>query len=451
MNRFYSETRPLFVSVVVLVSLLFSSQGHGQSETETNTWPGWRGPLATGESPHADPPTSWNETEQVKWKAKLPGRGHSTPIVWGDTIFVTAAEPFGDEIEPKFKDRPGAHDNLAVSQKHRFLVVAVDRKDGSIRWQENVHEALPREGAHYTASLASASCVTDGQHVIAHFGSYGIYCLDFKGNLVWQKALGTMHTKHGHGEGCSPVLHDDRVIVNWDHEEKSFIAAFNVNDGKEIWRVARAEVTSWSTPIVVEHAGKWQVVVAGTNRLRGYDLADGSVIWECGGLSNNVVASPVAGDGMVFAGSSYDTRAMFAVTLDGAKGDITGSENVAWFNRERTPYVPSPLLYKGSLYYLRHYQNILTRRHAESGEERSGPFRLSGLRDIYASPVAAQNRIYVTDREGVTVVFGHTEDEEAEVPRMLAVNPIGETVNASLALVGKQIFIRGEQHLFCIE
>ena len=420
-------------------------------QTETDSWTSWRGPLGTGAATDADPPVSWSETENIKWKTAIPGKGHSTPIVHSDLIFLTAAEPFGEMLEPKMSGRPGAHDNVAVSQKHKFLVIAVNRDDGTIAWQKEVHEELPLEGAHYTGSLTSASPVTDGERIFAYLGSYGLYCLDFQGEVLWEKQLGKMHTKHGHGEGASPALHGETLIVNWDHEEESFIAAFNTKTGEELWRKPRAEVTSWSSPIVVEHAGTAQVIVAGTTRVRAYDIKDGSVIWECGGLSNNVVATPVAGHGMVIVGSSYEKRAMFGITLEGASGDITDSENVAWFTRERTPYVPSPLLYKGSVYFLRHYQNILSRRNAISGEEEGGPYRLGGLRDIYASPVAANNRIYVTDREGLTIVFSHSEDLANDVPRMLSANKLDDDVNASLALIGKQILIRGDKFLYCVE
>ncbi len=438
---------PLFIGIC----LLLTASAQAQITPDTQSWAAWRGPLGTGEAPTADPPTVWSETENIKWKTQIPGRGHSTPIVWKDLIFLTAAEPFGEKQEPKYSGRPGAHDNLAVAQKHRFLVLAINREDGSIRWKKQVHEELPLEGAHYTASLTSASPVTDGQYLYVHLGSYGLYCLDFDGQLVWKKTLGKMHTKHGHGEGASPLLHQGILVVNWDHEEASYIAAFDAKSGKEIWRRPRSEVTSWSSPIVAEHAGQTQIIVAGTHRVRAYDLSDGKTIWECGGLSNNVVATPVAADGIVIVGSSYEKRAMFAIQLAGAEGDITDSDNVLWFTRERTPYVPSPLLYQGSVYYLRHYQNILSRRDALTGEERSGPFRLQGLRDIYASPVAAADRIYITDREGVTIVFQHVDDEAADPPRLLAANRIADTVNASLALVGNQIFLRGEKFLYCIE
>ena len=451
MNRALKPTTDGIWIVTFTWTLLLSFVAIAQAQSEKDNWAQWRGPLQTGEAPHADPPTQWSEQENVKWKTPIPGRGLSTPIVWNDLVFLTTAVPFGEKLDPKFSGREGAHDNLPVSQHHRFLVMAVNRKDGSVAWQTKVHEELPLEGAHNTASLVSGSPVTDGQHVYAYLGSYGLYCLDFAGKIVWQKQLGKMHTKHGHGEGASPALYGDTLIVNWDHEGASFIATFDTKTGDEKWRKSRDEVTSWSSPITVEHDGGVQVIVAGTSRVRAYDLADGSVIWECGGLSNNVVATPVAAAGHVVAGSSYETRAMFSVQLDGATGDVTGTDQVRWFTRERTPYVPSPLLYKNAVYFLRHYQNIVSRRDLVTGQEQAGPWRLPGLGNIYASPVAAQDRIYFTDMEGVTVVFSHVTDPTTEPPRFVSANKLDDAVSASLALVGKQIFVRGEKFLYCIE
>jgi outer membrane protein assembly factor BamB len=242
------------------------------------------------------------------------------------------------------------------------------------------------------------------------------------------------------------VLYKETLIVNWDHEGNSFIVALDKNTGKERWKLTREEVTSWATPIVVEHDGKPQVIVSGTNRVRGYDLDTGKVIWECGGLSSNIVASPVSGDGMVFVGSSYDKRALLAIRLDGAAGDITGTDRIAWNRFRGTPYVPSPLLYDGALYFLTHYQGILSRVDARTGEERPGPFRLTGIKDVYSSPVAAAGRIYVTDLDGTTVVVS-----SGEVPRLIALNYLSEPISASAAIAGRQLFLRGDKHLYCLE
>jgi outer membrane protein assembly factor BamB len=309
-----------------------------------------------------------------------------------------------------------------------------------------VHTATPHEAGHVTASYASASPVTDGAHVLAFFGSYGLYCLDMNGTVIWKKDLGEMHTKHGHGEGSSPALYGDYVIVNWDHEDQSFVVAFDKRTGEQRWRVARAEDTSWATPIVVVHDGKAHVIVPGTNRLRSYELQGGALIWECGGLSSNIVASPVASNGVVYAGSSYDSRAMLAVRLEGAKGDVTGTKHVLWTRRRGTPYVPSPLLYDDILYNLQHYQGTLVRLDVKTGEDQGGPFRLRAIGDVYASPVGAAGRIYITSREGITQVMSHGEP----TPRMLALNRLDDTFSASAAIVGRELFLRGERHLYCI-
>lgn len=409
-------------------------------------WPQWRGPHGTGvAAAGADPPTHWSEEQNIRWKTKLPGLGHSSPVVTTDVVLLTTAIPFGESQTPRYSGAPGAHDNLPVSRKHRFVVLGLDRKRGTELWRTTVREALPHEGGHYTASLASASAITDGTHVFAYFGSYGLHCLSLAGEKVWSKDLGTMHTKHGHGEGSSPALWDDTIVVNWDHEGQSFIAALNKLNGDERWRKKRDEVTSWASPLIVTHAGRQQVIVCGTSRVRGYDLRNGDVLWECGGLSANVVATPVFANGIVYVGSSYEIRSMFAVRLEGAKGDITGSDHVLWQRRERTPYVPSPLLVDGHLYFLRHYQGILSRVEAQSGEESSGPFRLGSLRNIYASPVSAGNRIYFTDLDGVTQVVS-----TGEIPRLLSVNRLDDSFSASAAIVGKDLYLRGRESLYAI-
>jgi len=408
-------------------------------------WSQWRGPLATGVAPHGTPPLEWNEKQNIRWKTELPGLGHSTPIVWADRVFVTTAIPYGDAVEPKPDTAPGAHDNSPVTHRHEFVVLAINRRDGKIVWRRTLNKKLPHEGGHYTGSLASNSPVTDGEHVFAFFGSHGLYCLGFDGELKWKKDLGKMLTKHAHGEGASPALYGDTLVVNWDHRGQSFAVAFDKTMGKQKWRVDRDEVTSWSTPIVVNHNGKPQVIISGTACVRGYDLQTGDVLWECEGLSNNVVASPVSGDGMVFAGSSYDTRNILAIRLDGAKGDITGTANVVWSRRRGPPYVPSPLLYGDSLYFLAHYQAILSRVNAKTGDNDAGPFRLEGIRDIYASPVGADGRVYITDQNGVTLVLSHSE-----IPRVLAVNKLDDSFSASAAIVGKELFLRGKSYLYCI-
>ncbi|HUP24304.1 MAG TPA: PQQ-binding-like beta-propeller repeat protein [Thermoanaerobaculia bacterium] len=431
------------VLVLALASALASLASSSADAGGSRDWPQWRGPLGSGVAPHADPPVEWSESKNIAWKVEIPGRGHSTPVVWGSRIFLSTAIAVGEPRAPE--PRPGEHHNLRAVRHQRFVVLALDRGDGSIAWRRTVGEGTPIEGGHETGSFASASPVTDGRAVYAFFGSHGLYALDWDGELLWKTDLGDMQTKHGHGEGASPALYGDTLIVNWDHEGPSFLLALDKRSGKEIWRTPRDEPSSWATPIVVEHDGRPQVIVSGTNRLRGYDLATGEVIWEHGGLSSNIVASPVAADGMVFAGSSYDTQAMLAIRLAGARGDITGKEQLVWARNQGAPYVPSPLLYRGSLFYLRHYQGVLTRVVASTGEDRPGAVRLREIRNVYASPVAAAGRIYVTDQEGVTLVLADGDELE-----MLALNRLDDRFDASAAIAGDDLFLRGERYLYRI-
>ncbi|HUR47741.1 MAG TPA: PQQ-binding-like beta-propeller repeat protein [Candidatus Saccharimonadales bacterium] len=416
------------------------------SEALMTNWHQWRGPLATGVAPIADPPVEWGETKNVRWKLPLPGKGHSSPIVWNDLVFLMSAEPYGKPTTPVYDNAPGSHDNVGVSQFYNFVVLAVSRKDGKIIWRTKVREEFPHEGGHMTGSLVSNSPTTDGSLLFASFGSRGLYCLDFQGNIKWKKDLGRMQTLHAHGEGSSPVLYKDLLILNWDHEGDSCLYAFDKATGKERWRVARDEKTSWSTPIVVEEQGRQpQIVVSASKRVRGYDLETGTLIWECAGLFGNVVSSPVAGNGMVFAGNSYDGQAMLAIRLEGAKGDITGTRNVVWKLNRSTPYVPSPLLYGETLYFLRHYQNVMSVLDARTGKERFDAVRLGNLRDIFSSPVGAANRIYVTSREGATAVLSHGQE-----PQILTINRLDDAFSASAAVVGNELFLRGERFLYCI-
>src|SRR5688572_9164935 len=199
------------LTFVLLVLAARANADDKTRELAERSWPQWRGPLATGVAPHADPPLRWSETENVRWKSALPGLGHSSPVVWGDRVFLTTAIAYGETVEPVPDRDPGAHDNAPVTQAQRFVVIAVQRGDGKIAWQTEVDAQLPHEGGHESASFASASPVTDGESVFAFFGSRGLYCLDLDGHVIWSVDLGEMRVKHGHGEGASPALHGDTL------------------------------------------------------------------------------------------------------------------------------------------------------------------------------------------------------------------------------------------------
>ena len=443
--------RTMPVNFFALTLLLFISASSNGAQTASSPpslryWPQWRGPLANGVGPQSNPPIEWSEQRNIRWKVELPGKGHSSPIVFDDRVYVMAAAPVGEAQKPVLDSAPGVHDSVPVTQRHQYMVMALSRADGRVLWKKVVREEWPHEGGHTTGSQASNSPVTDGELIYAFFGSRGLYCLDTNGTVKWQADLGRMQTLHSHGEGSSPVLHGDSLIVNWDHEGASFLYSFDKRTGRQHWKVARDEKTSWSTPLIVEHAGRTQIVVSATKRVRGYDFATGKELWECDGLTDNVVASPVQWRDMIIAGNSYYRQAMVAIHLAGAKGDISRSTNVLWRLNRLTPYVSSPLLYDDTMYHLRHNQNVLVRLDPATGQFRGEPLRLEGIRDfIFASPVGAAGRIYVTARDGTTVVSRHDRENAA-----LSVNRLDDSFSASAALVDRELYLRGERFLYCI-
>lgn len=443
MPRFQSHLQAAACSFVL--SALADGTATTSSTDALRNWPQWRGPLANGVAPHAQPPMEWSEKKNIRWKVPLPGKSHSTPVIFGDRVFVISASPVGESQKPVYDNAPGTHDNVGVTHRHQFAVLALSRQSGKELWKKVLREEFPHEGGHETGSLASNSPVTDGERVYVFLGSRGLHCLTLDGELKWQKDLGRMETLHAHGEGSSPVLHGDTLIVVWDHEGGSFLYTFDKRTGEQRLKIPRDEKTSWSTPLVVEHEGKPQVVISATKRVRSYDLASGTLLWECAGLSRNVVSSPVAGHGMVIAGNSYDWQAMLAIRLAGAKGDVTDTPHLAWKLNRLTPYVSSPLLYDDTLYFLRHNQNILSRLDPVTGRQRGEPLRLEGIREIFASPVGAAGRIYITGRDGVTLVLRHDREN-----KQLALNRLDDVFSASPALVDRELYLRGERSLYCI-
>jgi len=448
-------------------------------ESNAAEWPQWRGPLATGEAPDAQPPTAWAEDRNIKWKVEIPGFGNSTPIVLGKRIYLaTAITSGGEQTEaaaaasprarsaPANPPQPGGERapsgrrkggesggggagfggrSEAPTAKTQFVLLALDRESGKVIWQKTAREEVPHEGHHAHGSFASASPITDGQHVYVSFGSRGLYCYDLEGNLKWEKDFGDMQTRGGFGEGASPALHGDTIVLNWDHEGEDFVVALDKKTGAEKWRQKRDEPTSWSTPLVVEHEGKPQVVVSATNRVRSYDLATGAQIWEASGMTVNVIPTPVAAFGMVYPISGFRGAALLAVKL-GAKGAIDDTDAIAWKRSKSTPYVSSPLLVGARLYFLSGNNALLSCFNAKTGKAYYEAHRLNELgAGVYASPVAAGGHVYVIGRDGKAVVL-----KAADQPEIVSVNVLHDRVDASPAIVGNEMFIRGHQHLYCI-
>ncbi|MHB9028620.1 MAG: outer membrane protein assembly factor BamB family protein [Candidatus Latescibacterota bacterium] len=414
------------------------------AERETgpaHSWPQWRGPLGTGEAPDADPPIRWDEKTNIRWKVPLPGLSHATPVVWKDRIFVLAAVPASSRISRT----AGMFDTYRTSTPFRYEVLAYRRNDGRLLWRRTTKVAAPHEGIHEDASWASCSPGTAGEHVIATFGSRGVHCYDMDGNLQWQRDFGEMRIRYQYGESTSPVLSGDRLVIQWDSEARSFLAVLDKRTGKELWRKDRSDGTSWATPLVVEHRGKKQVIVVAIRRVQSYDLDTGAVLWETRDMTAGPIPSPVAGDGIVYLMGAYQESILQAISLDKARGNAAASDAILWELDRDTSYVSSPLLYGGSLYFLKQYQNILSCFDAKTGKEHYARKRLDGLTQVYSSPVAAKGRIYIAGRNGATIVLRHGPKFEA-----LATNVLDDRFDASPVIVGRELFLRGHENLYCI-
>jgi outer membrane protein assembly factor BamB len=415
-----------------------------RDETADRFWPQWRGPQGTGVSRHADPPLDWSETRNIRWKIEVPGRGSASPVVWGDHVFLLTAVPAGARLAESHRPLGGATPRVA----HQYRILAINRADGSIAWERTAREEAPHEASHQdNGTWASSSAATDGQHVIASFESRGFYCYDMKGTLVWQKDLGDKRMRNEFGEGSTPALHGNTLVVVWDHfvPGASFIVALDKTTGAELWRVKRDEIDTWATPLVVEHDGRAQVVVPGMNRLRSYDLRTGEIVWQTTGLTMNPIPSPVAADGMVFATSGFRGNSLKAIRLAGARGDITGTPNVAWTLDRDTPYVPSPLLYDDILYILKSNNGLLSAFDARTGRPHYQVRRLDQAPNVFASPVGAAGRVYIAGRDGTTMVIRHGPSFA-----VLAANTLDDGFDASPALVDREMYLRGYRYLYAI-
>ena len=419
-------------------------------------WHYWRGPLATGEAVNGNPPTTWSEAENIRWKVPIPGLGHATPIIWKDKIYIQTAiqgetvkpettkeEKPPEEPQQRRRGRRGNRNRTLPTFKYDLL--ALNRSDGSVAWQKTLRVSKPHEGIHGDASFASNSPITDGVHIYAYFGSRGLYCLDMEGNIKWEKDIGIMRKRNAFGEGSCPMIHGNTIVILQDHEGQSFITALDKRTGDEIWKVDREEPTTWTSPIVVDYNGKSQVIVPASNRTRSYDLANGEVIWECGGMTRNVIPSPMYKDGHIYVLSGHGGFSIQSINLALASGDITGTEAVVWQYGRDTPYVPSALLSGDIIYFLRRNDNILTAMDRNSGKVLYGPQRVQGVTNVYASIVGAAGRVYIASRNGTVAVIKEGADYE-----MLALNRLDESFNASPAIVGSELYLRGTQHLYCI-
>ena len=431
----------------------------GTSPASDANWPQWRGPTGMGISTETRLPPTWGGDENVLWKAAIEGKGHSSPIVWGNRVFLTTAiegdvageehrvlhmrDGFLDE-NPANRERYIHPGSAGADHVHTWKVLALDADDGSLLWERTAFEGLPYDDSHRSGSFASLTPVTDGEHVYAYFGSEGLYAYDFEGNQIWSRDLGDL-ANWGLGDGSSPVLFGDLVIIvaDRDNGDDSFIVGLDKHTGDEVWRTPRRVRTQWSTPLLVDGPDGPELVVNGFHYVASYDPATGAERWRAPGLRGNVIATPVANTDIVFVSMGYPDKITRAIRL-GGNGDLAGTPNLLWEYRGGTAYVPSNLLY-GEQVYLIADNGMLTSLDAATGELVYEGGRVPVPGRFAASPVAYDGKLLLASQDGDMFVIKAGPEHE-----VLAVNSIGEAIWASPAIAAGRLYVRGSEHLYCI-
>lgn len=423
------------------------ARGADSTGEKLENWHQWRGPSADGVAPRGNPPVRWDDQHNIQWKAEIPGRGSSTPIVWQDRVFLVTAIDTGRPggVAPPTSPQPPNPFGIKTPTTYfRFVVLCYQRGTGQLLWEQTAAEVLPHEGHHQDNSFASASPTTDGKYLYVSFGSRGLFCYDLDGELQWKHPLEPVLTRLSFGEASSPVVHGDRLVLVRDNEGKSQILVLDARNGELVWKKDRDEISAWATPLIVEHDNRTQVITNASKRVRSYDLATGKVWWECGGQFSNVIPSPVRLNDHVLCLSGYRGSAAIAIPL-AADGDVTDSDRLAWTYNRDTPYVPSPLLYRDQLYFNKSNTAIVTCLNAATGTPVWAAQRLEDLNNIYSSPVAAADRVYFVGRDGTTAVLRHGEKLD-----VLATNRLSDPIDASPAIARDQLFLRGRKFLYCL-
>lgn len=411
-------------------------------------WTKYRGPKDDGVAV-GDAPTEWSDTKNVAWKIEIPGRGHSSPVLWGDRIFVTTAVPTAGEEATGAASGGGAGGRGAGGgagkKDHTIVVMSLDAKTGKLIWQREAAKVSPHEGYHFRyGSFASNSPTTDGKLLYAFFGSFGLYVYDLDGKLAWKKSFNPMRMRNEFGEGVAPVLYGDKLLLKFDGEQNSHFLVLDKTTGKEIWRVDRDEVSSWSPPLVVDVKGKKQVIISASAKTRAYDLENGKVIWECAGLGTNVIPAPVLFEDTVIVMSGHRSPNLQAIRL-GKEGDLTNTDAVIWQNQRGNSYTPAPVLHEGKLYMVTD-NGMLSCLNAKTGEPYYLQQRLPKPYSFKASPVAANGKLYLaTENDDVVVV------KLGEKFEVLATNTLADQMFiATPAIANGSIYLRGQKTLFCI-
>ncbi len=435
-------------SISTLLFLFAALSAHAQN------WPAFRGGSATGVADAAKLPTQWNAEKgtNILWKQEIPGYGHASPVVWGDRIFVLTAVPKGPDSGVDVKAQA-----LTTEDKSEYdwRVVALDKSTGKILWQQTAITGKPRSKRHPQSSQASSTPVTNGKVVVAYFGSEGLYAYDFSGKLLWKKDLGVINTSLHfdpdlvYGTATSPVIYKNSVIVQVDRDRESFIAAYALKDGKELWRVARDEPSSWATPVIVSQGKRDELITQAYKFTRAYDPATGKELWRFGRNGEQHIPSPSIANGLLyFTSQSSDFAPVYAIR-PGASGDISlaegkpRSEHIAWFEQRGGIHMVSPLVYRGTV-YLCQDNGVVGAYDAATGN-RVFRARLGNGGNYFASPIGANGHVYFFNQEGDGFVVKSGAKYE-----LVSQNPLGEIIMATPAVSGNVLFVRGYKHLFAI-
>jgi outer membrane protein assembly factor BamB len=433
--------RCLSLITFALLSTAFAEDG----------WMQFRGPSA-GIAEDRNLPDTWTGTENVVWKLDIPGRGWSSPVVAGDRIYLTSVIASQPEEAPKKGLYFGGNREAPPPDDHRWMVYCVDWKTGKLLWEREVHHGKA-PSRHLKNSYASETPVTDGERVYAYFGSAGVFCLDRDGKLVWSQPFSSHEMRYGWGTAASPVLYKGRLYIVNDNDQESYLLALDARTGKQIWRVARAEASNWSTPFVWESGRRTEIVTAGSKRVRAYDL-DGKLLWEFGGMSTIAIPTPFSRHGLLYVASGYvgdQVRPVWAIR-PGASGDIslkgeeTGSQFVAWYQKQAGPYNPSPLVY-GDYYYTLLDRGFFTCHDARTGKEIYGKQRIDPAAAAFtASPWAYNGKIFALSEDGDTFVM-----QAGPEFKLLGKNTLDEMCMATPAIYRSSLIVRTASKLYRIQ
>jgi outer membrane protein assembly factor BamB len=436
--------------ISILMCVIAGSSVSGQQ------WPGFRGPNASGVADGQPTPVTWNITtgENLLWKTPIAGLAASSPIVWGDRVFISTAV----SSDPNVGIRTGLYGDVEPVNdlsRHSWHLVAIDKRTGKVLWDRVAYEGIPKTKRHPKSSQASPTPVTDGRHVIVSFGPQGLYAYDVDGKLIWKRDLGVLNAgwfydpDYEWGVGSSPIIWKNMVIVQCDIQKSSFIAAFNVATGEPVWRTAREEIPSWSTPTIYETNGHAELVTQATRFTRGYDPTTGRQLWQLSGNSEITIPTPIVGPGVVIVTNGYrGVQPIFAIK-PGANGDITlksdqtRSDFIAWSATRGGPYIPTPLIYRDQLYILQ-INGVLAAYDVRTGQ-RLYEQRVGSGGSFSASPIAGDGKIYVASEDGDIFVV-----KAGPTYELMATNTIGEVVMATPAISSGTIIIRGMKDLFAI-